>query len=49
MVSMMMLFVNYNVNVAIEDNIQIYAIKVLQKHNKYFITSKTRNRKTLNK
>ena len=30
MVSMMMLFVNYNVNVAIEDNTKIDEIKVLQ-------------------
>ena len=30
-------------------NTKIDEIKVLQKHNKYFITSKTRNRKTLNK
>ena len=31
------------------NNTKIDEIKVLQKHNKYFITSKTRNRKTLNK
>ena len=33
----------------IGDNTKIYAIKVIQKHNKYFITSKTKNRKTINK